>query len=241
MRQINRIFSTTTVAVLLVLLFSTSTVYAGMTFPTLSKYGADRFIGISTAVFIVMVIAAIPVMFCWNALVADSPHFKRLNYPKALGLVFLGGCFFSLVLAMVAGSRELFSPGAWIPNGIVSQTVFDAEREQLAKTKNSDELNLEMERLRAITTLRNILQKFAQEHDGQLPASIEESRFGNLWFIPFAAGISYDYFPNADSPNTPLVREPAIVPNARWTIDRNFLVTENFDTAEKVDVTEKSP
>jgi hypothetical protein len=229
-RQINRIFSMATVAVLL---FSASTVYAGMPMPTLSKYGADRFIGISTAVFIVMVVAAIPVMFCWNALVADSNHFKRLNYPKALGVVFLGGCFFSLVLAMVAGSRELFSPGAWIPKGIVSQTAYDAEMEQLAKAKNADELSLETERFRAITKLRNALQKFAQEHDGQLPASIEESMFGNLWLIPFAAGISYDYFPNADSPNTPLVREPAVLPNARFVIDRNFLVTEVFDAAEK--------
>ncbi|MDR3197998.1 MAG: hypothetical protein LBU34_09045 [Planctomycetaceae bacterium] len=209
-----------------VLLFSVSAVYAGMPTPTLSRYGFEKLAGISTAVFIVMVVTAIPLKLCWNSLVAGSPHFKRMNYPKALGVVFLGGCFFSLVLAMVAGSRELFSPGAWIPNGIVSQTVFDAEMERITKLRDNNEHNLSVTRYEAIRTLRNALQTFAQEHNGTLPASIEESKFGNLWLIPFAAGIHYEYFPETDSPETPLVREPDLLPDARFSIGRKFEITE---------------
>ncbi|MDR2705737.1 MAG: hypothetical protein LBC02_08165 [Planctomycetaceae bacterium] len=227
-RQINRIFGT---AMFLVLLFSASTVYAGMPMITLSRYGMERLIGISTAIFIVMVVAAIPIMFCWNALVADSTRFKRLNYPKSLGVVFLGGCFFSLILVMIAGSRELFSPGAWIPNGIVSQTIYNAEMERLAKLRENNEHQLNLTRYEAILKLRNALQTFAKEHNGQLPASIEESEFGNLWLIPFASGMNYEYFPETDSESsmsssTPLVREPALLPDARFAIGREFEITE---------------
>jgi hypothetical protein len=222
----------------LVLLFSSSTVYAGMPMVTLSRYGAERLIGISTAIFIIMVIAAIPVMFCWNALVGDSSRFKRLNYLKSLGVVFLGGCFFVLILSMVAGSRELFSPGAWVPNGIVSQTIFNAEMERLTQLRENNEHQLNLTRYEAILKLRDALQTFAKEHNGQLPASIEESEFGNLWLIPFASGMSYEYFPETNSESstslstststsTPLVCEPALLPDARFAIGRKFEITEN--------------
>ncbi|MDR0609968.1 MAG: hypothetical protein LBG58_07660 [Planctomycetaceae bacterium] len=227
-QQIYKIFGT---AIFLVLLFSESAVYAGMPTIALSRYGAERLIGISTAIFIVMIVTAIPVMFCWNALVAGSNRFKRLNYAKSLGVVFLGGCFFVLILAMIAGSRELFSPGAWVPNGIVSQTLYNAEMERLAQLKENKEHQLNLTRYEAILKLRDALQTFAKEHHDQLPASIEESEFGNLWLIPFAAGMSYEYFPETDSESSisyapPLVREPAILPDARFAIGREFEITE---------------
>jgi hypothetical protein len=199
-----------------------SPVYAGMPVPVLTEYGMERLIGISTAAFVVMVIAAIPMMFCWNALIGDgNGYFKRLNYPKALGITFLGGCFFVLILVMVAGSRELFSPGAWIPNGIVSKTAFDTERERIAKTA---EQSYDLLRRDAVVKLRDTLRQFIQEHD-RLPVSIEESKFGDLWLIPFAAGMQYEYFPQ-DHAAEPLVREPVILPDAKFSIGRTFEITE---------------
>ncbi|MDR1268737.1 MAG: hypothetical protein LBK82_04365 [Planctomycetaceae bacterium] len=209
----------------------TEIAYAGMPTPfiVLTEYGKDRLIGISTALFIFMVVVALPVMFCWNVFLVgkegEAVFFKRLTYLKALGLTFLGVCLFTLVLVMIAGSRELFSPGAWIPDGVLSKTAYNAEREKLVKSLETDtDKNLNLVRRNAILKLREALQLYAKEHDGKLPAIIEESGFGDFWQIPFAAGILYDYFPDAD--DKPLVREPSLLPDATFSIGRNFEITE---------------
>src|SRR5262249_54237288 len=54
----------------------------------------------------------------WNGLRSDFPALPRLSFGKALGLVFLWGCLFVLVLTMISGARELMTPGAWQRKGL---------------------------------------------------------------------------------------------------------------------------
>lgn len=55
----------------------------------------------------------------WNSLAKDFPRLPRLSYSRALGLVFLWGLLFLLVLTMISGARELMTPGAWEKKGIL--------------------------------------------------------------------------------------------------------------------------
>lgn len=212
-------------------LLSSQIAEAGMPMPVLTRYGMDRLIGMSTALFILMVVVAIPIRLCWNALFVsikadeNDPAIKPLTYPQALGVTFLGGFLFLLVLVMIAGSRELLSPGAWIPDGAMSKTLYSVERERIAQsTGGDDRKGIDLLRRDAIVRLRDSLMLYSKEHDGQLPDSIEQSGFGDLWLIPFAAGIRYEYYPSeADGP---LVRESNTVPDARFSIGRKFEITE---------------
>ncbi len=54
----------------------------------------------------------------WNYVRRDFPRFPYLSYPKALALVLLLGMLFNVVLLMIAGTRELMTPGAWEKSGI---------------------------------------------------------------------------------------------------------------------------
>ena len=206
-------------------------VYAGMPMITysLSEYGANRLIGISTALFVVGVLAALPIMSCWNSLVAgneDARFLRKWSYPKALGFTFLSGILFMLILVMVAGSRELFSPGAWVPDGVLSKTVFSVQMEKLEQVQTQAEQNLDLMRRDAIIKLRDALRLYAKKHDGRLPGSIEELEFVTLWDIPFASGMRYEYFPNENDANLPLLREPSLLPNAKFSVGRAFEIVE---------------
>ena len=53
----------------------------------------------------------------WNASRADFPRLPRLSFGKAVGVVFLWGLLFLLVLTMISGARELLTPGAWRKEG----------------------------------------------------------------------------------------------------------------------------
>jgi len=53
----------------------------------------------------------------WNRLRIDWIFLPRLTYGKALGVVFLWGLLFVLVLTMISGARELLTPGAWEKQG----------------------------------------------------------------------------------------------------------------------------
>lgn len=207
---------------------------AGMPMPMavfLSEYGTDRLIGISTTFFVILVLVAIPVMYAWNAFFAEidgeSKHFKRIGYVKSLGITFLGVCLFTLILVMVAGSRELLSPGAWVPDGMLSKTVYSVEGEKIAKDFDIDEDEMiDQVRRKAMIRLRDALRRFAEEHDGRLPGTMDEPGFEELWQIPFAAGVSYEYYPEETGAELPLVREPSVLPNAKFSIGRKFEITE---------------
>jgi hypothetical protein len=189
-----------------------SAVHAGMSTVTLSDFGRDRLIGISTVLFFVIIVVAITLTYCWNRLVADT-NLPRLTHPKAVGFAFLTGLLFFLVLVMIAGSRELLSPGAWKPKGILYElsdkstspksTSARFDSETLIPLDDTPEARLAVRR-ESLERLRAALWKYADENDGNFPDALPPQ----LQTIPVSGGVKYLYYPS--STDAFLVLEPDI-------------------------------
>lgn len=85
---------------------------AGMPHFTLSNVVNMRLSGISFFVAVILLCAA-AVKFLWNFLRRDFPRMPRIGYGRSLALVLLVGLLLNIVLLMIAGTRELMTPGAW--------------------------------------------------------------------------------------------------------------------------------
>ncbi len=101
------------VPVFIMFLFS-SPVYAGMPTPELiiTIFPSMRVSTISFFVFVILMVA-LTIKLLWNYLRQDFPRMPFITYKKSLVLVFLLGLLFNVVLFMIAGARELMTPGAW--------------------------------------------------------------------------------------------------------------------------------
>lgn len=66
---------------------------------------------------VILLVSALLIQLLWNYLRRDFPRLPRLSYGKAMLIVLLWGLLFILVLSMVAGARELMTPGAWEKQG----------------------------------------------------------------------------------------------------------------------------
>ena len=102
----------------LILLLGTAPVYAGMSSILLTEYGVERFFGLSAAFFFGLIVSTLLVRFFWGLLVLET-NLPKPTLVKSFAVTFLGGLFFFLMLVMVGGICELFSPGVWMPNGIL--------------------------------------------------------------------------------------------------------------------------
>jgi hypothetical protein len=91
---------------------------AGMPTPVLTDWAQIRFETISFFVAVILVGAAV-ICWLWNSLAKDFTALPRLRYRRALAMVVLLGLFLALVLTMIAGARELLTPGAWQKQGLV--------------------------------------------------------------------------------------------------------------------------
>ena len=82
--------------------------------PSFTLTDAARFhiSAISFFVFVILV-SALVVKWLWNGLRKDFVQLPRLSYGRSLGLVVLIALFFNIFLLMIAGTRELMTPGAW--------------------------------------------------------------------------------------------------------------------------------
>jgi hypothetical protein len=203
-----------------------SVVQAGMSTVTLSEFGANRLIGISTVLFLLIVVVATVLTRCWNSLVKET-NLPRLTHPKAIGFGFLGGLLFFLVLVMIAGSRELLSPGAWRPVGILYELkdkpkspIFDTsfDSETLIPETDSVEARLVVRR-ESLVRLRAALWKYADENGGTFPQTLPPP----LQTIPVSGGVKYQYFPKGDEY---LVLEPDMNEPPRWGLNRQGMIVE---------------
>lgn len=200
------------------LICATRPVFAGMPAPVLGPEPVGHLVGLSTAAFLIAVVGAFLVKIGWNATVR-STSLPAMNYRRALGATLLGGVLFFLVLVMIAGSRELLTPGAWRPKGMLYELA-DATQETPEATSLDAETLLPNDgsvasrraaRYAALVRLRDALQKRSDEHDGALPPDIESANLPiEYWTIPAAGGLRYLYDPQSD----PLVREPDFDPPA---------------------------
>ena len=68
--------------------------------------------------FLVLFLAlAVVLRLIWNALAHDFPALPVLTFKRALGGVLLLSVLLAVVLTMIAGARELLTPGAWQKQG----------------------------------------------------------------------------------------------------------------------------
>ncbi|MGL4942717.1 MAG: hypothetical protein ACRC46_05960 [Thermoguttaceae bacterium] len=122
---------------IVVMFLSVTLAQAGMSSVSLTDYGVQRLVNLSTAIFFGMVVATLLVRLSWGRIVADT-DLPKPTLVKSLAVTFLGGLLFFLVLVMIAGSRELFSPGAWLPDGILYRLAPNPAAEPADKEVNNE-------------------------------------------------------------------------------------------------------
>jgi len=172
----------------------TASVYAGMPSSLrlsqyVTKYGAERMIGLSTGVFLGLVVSTLIIRVCWGVLVQGT-DWPKPTLTKSFAATLLGRTLFFLVIVMIAGSRELFSPGAWEPDGVLYKLASSPPTH--ADYTVSDLAELAAARRTAIAALRDHLKAEL----GQ--TSKASQRVQQLWNIPYAFGMQYEHHPEED-------------------------------------------
>lgn len=92
-------------------LFASGSATAGMTVVTLTDVAAARIDALSFFLVTYLVISLV-VKVIWNQLAKSFASLPKLKYRQALGVVFVTGLLFYVVLTMISGARELLTPGA---------------------------------------------------------------------------------------------------------------------------------
>src|SRR6185295_7834862 len=85
---------------------------AGMPNVTLTDVASLRLSGISFFLALLL-LAAWGFQHLWNYLRRDFSRLPYLSYRMALAFVLLLGLLLNVTLLMIAGTRELMTPGAW--------------------------------------------------------------------------------------------------------------------------------
>jgi hypothetical protein len=91
--------------------------FAGMPSLTLSDVASLRLSGISFFLALLL-LTAWGFRYLWNYLRRDFGRMPYLTYRMSLAAVLLLGLLFNIVLLMIAGTRELMTPGAWEKSGV---------------------------------------------------------------------------------------------------------------------------
>jgi hypothetical protein len=187
------------------------TVLAGMPSIRLTDIASMRLQSISFFL-VVFLLAAFFIKLLWNYLGKDWTAFPRLNYGRALAIVFLWGLLFVLVLTMISGARELMTPGAWEKQGLTYRLA------QPAATVTSDR---DERRRRQIESLRDALLAYARSHDGNFPAVTSDPAIpSQFWKLPDTANMQYLYLGGKMSATDgkPLAHEPEIYGTERYLL-----------------------
>ena len=174
----------------------TSHASAGMTVITLTDIAQARIDALSFFLFTYLVIAWV-VKIIWNQLSKSFQSLPRLRYLQALGVVFITGLLFYVVLTMISGARELLTPGAWEKQG-ASYRLREEGAPELTK----------QDRRAALRELQIAIWSYARSHDGNGPAS------------PLAAGIESTLWNFADGGLY------CLMPHVKPGVGRDVLVYE---------------
>lgn len=133
--------------------------FAGMTVIGLSDIAEARLDALSFFMAAYLLIAWV-VKLLWNHLGKTFAALPRLDYRRALGLVFVTGLMFYVVLTMISGARELLTPGAWEKQGVGYRI-----RENGVATLGKEE------RQSRLRELQIAIWAHAKSHEGKAPAS----------------------------------------------------------------------
>lgn len=161
-------------------------VRAGMPFVVLSDLAAARLEAISFFLLL-FVLVTFGARRLWNGLAKEFPALPALSVRGAFGLVGLWSLALYVVLSMIAGGRELMTPGAWERKGAtykVTQTSAAPDERLLAARR------LQLERL------RRELWAWAAAHGGAFPPNdLAPEIPPEAWRVPDPSGIRYGYLP----------------------------------------------
>ena len=174
---------------------------------------------------LVLLLSAWAVKTIWNSLRADLPRLPRLSYRRALGLVVLWGLLFLLILTMIAGARELMTPGAWVRQGYLSKLATDPAAPMTDRTAAPPPAPAQVSetlRQEKLVQLRRALWEYARKHNGQLPpddrATPEVPE--PLWQLPDPSGLRYLYVPGRKPGllGAVVAYEPGLFGPLRWVL-----------------------
>ncbi len=190
---------------------------AGMPMPHVSRTAQPRLENISFFLFGLLV-SAVVIRLLWNSLRGDFPRLPRLSWWGGMAVVVLWGMLFLLVLTMIAGARELLTPGAWEreETGLLYKLADDSP----VKAPESPAPRTDVRR-DALQLLRTDLWDYAAEHDGRFPldrdtADIEAGR----WVVPGAWGVWYVYVSGRETGDSDsiLAYEPEVFDDGRLAL-----------------------
>lgn len=198
--------------VVVLLLVTPNLALAGMPTVELSDFAAVRlqtisFFGVG------ILVSALVIKGIWNSLRTEFPFLPHLGYVKSLGLVVLWGLLFVFVLTMISGARELMTPGAWQKQEFTYKLAQESPRPKPPNPESRRRQQLEM--------LRSSLWKYAEAHDGRLPA---HSRSGEIsperWQLPGSTRLRYLYVggQKLDEGRRPLAYEPDVGSSQRLVL-----------------------
>lgn len=160
------------------LVLTTAHAHAGMTVYDLSDLVRLRLEDISFFALLLLA-SALGVRLLWNYLARDFPRLPRLSFGKAISLTVLLSLMMLLILIMIAGARELLTPGAWYRQG--------------SHYRPNDVGNLEM-RQQSLEGLRTALMQYAHSHQGKFPPHDYVAEIpAKTWQAPDSTGTRYLY------------------------------------------------
>jgi hypothetical protein len=145
---------------------------------------------------LLLVLSTLGMRFLWNSLTTDFARLPRLSFSKAFNFTLLLSLGMLLVLIMIAGARELLTPGAWYRQG--------------SHYNPSDAASVETRR-QSLQSLGTALTQYAAAHQGRFPPHDYGLEIpGKLWQAPDSAGTRYLYLGNQafGQTNSLLVCEP---------------------------------
>ncbi|MCH8208882.1 MAG: hypothetical protein IIA62_07545 [Nitrospinae bacterium] len=180
-------------------LFLSGTAHAGMPMINLSDMAALRINNISFFLFIIL-IASFGLQKVWNYLQKDFKKLPRLNYKKSVGFVVLWGLAFYLVLAMIAGTREIMTPKAWEKAGLTYDLnggggLYQSAVEQNLEDGSLNEL-LSYQRHDRLKGLKGELWIYAKSHKGAFPPTDQVAEIpDSAWHIHQASTQRFVYLP----------------------------------------------
>ena len=180
---------------------------AGMTVVTLTDVARARIDALSFFLVAYLVISWV-VRIIWNQLAKSFVSLPRLKYLQALGVVFMTGLMFYVVLTMISGARELLTPGVWEKQGAGYRL---RENETASLTKE--------ERRQALRKIHDAIWSYAKAHNGAPPASpLVEGMDSTLW--NFEGGGFYCLMPDVRPGvgRDVMVYEPAAAGGRRFVL-----------------------
>jgi hypothetical protein len=180
--------------------------WAGVRLSTISFFGA------------MFLLATAVVRWLWNGLARDFPKMPRLTYRRALAAVALWSMLLAVVLTMIAGSRELLTPGAWQKRGVLYEV---ASQKPPATATDTSPTEVRKEHLRRFQAA---LLNYATQHEGHFPAADAAAAIEPaLWQVPGGFGLRYAYVPGGktDKSSRVLAYEPEFDGSDRLVFQTN--------------------